>query len=288
MRDEPIPNFRSHQSGGMVMDGGLLMVIAFCEYMKHTDDMPFLRMHYPSLIRAMQWYTRRFDQNLISEWFLCEWADAVLKVGKTLYTNVLYVKALQDMSQLAGIMKQMKDRHYFLHYSRNIQKSFVHTFWNGTYLSDWYDYKRQDYFASHANFLAILYNLVDQKQALSIVDYTNMYCSLDFTMETNYPLYPLWRIGPLQLMVGMGDYHNRGCLWLQPGITYAISLWNVGRKQEAKIYLAKIARQIIKHKGVYEVYEKDGSPVRRIFYVSEHPFAWSSGLYLWAYYILTS
>ncbi len=45
---------------------------------------------------------------------------------------------------------------------------------------------------------------------------------------------------------------------------------------------------IVKYNGVYEVYEKDGTPLKRIFYRSEHPFAWSAGLFLYASEILSA
>jgi hypothetical protein len=39
---------------------------------------------------------------------------------------------------------------------------------------------------------------------------------------------------------------------------------------------------ILENKGVYEVYDKTGKPVKRIIYKSEYPFAWSSGLLIYA------
>ena len=81
----------------------------------------------------------------------------------------------------------------------------------------------------------------------------------------------------------MADYHN-GILWLQPGILYAIALKKTGKTQEARRVLMRIAHQIVKYQGVFEIYEKSGAPVRRFLYRSEEPFAWSAGLYVWAYH----
>ena len=41
--------------------------------------------------------------------------------------------------------------------------------WNGAYFSDWYDYKRHDYFPSRENFLAIMFDLVDKEKANMIL-----------------------------------------------------------------------------------------------------------------------
>lgn len=95
----PKADFRSHQSGGLVLDGGLMTVIAAAEYVRRTGDKQFLRKNKPQLLRAMNWYRKQFEENLLSEWFLCEWADSVLKVGKTLYTNILYWRVLGDLGR---------------------------------------------------------------------------------------------------------------------------------------------------------------------------------------------
>lgn len=254
----PRADFWSHQSGGLVLDGGLMTIIAAHQ----LNDKYFLQKHKNALRRIEAWYEKKFGDELLWEWFLCEWADAVLKVGKTLYTNILYWKATGK---------------------KTIAEKIVHEFWNGRFFADWIDYKRQDYFASHANMLAIVFDLATQKQAESILAYAKRHCWNGWTLETNYPRYPFWRIPIHNYLVGMGDYHNRGCLWLQQGILYAIALKKVGQKKEAEMVFEKISKKIIEYNGVYEVYEKSGEPVRRVFYQGEHPFAWSSGLYLWAY-----
>ncbi|MEK9143679.1 MAG: hypothetical protein AAB481_03560 [Patescibacteria group bacterium] len=267
-----VPNFRSHQSGGLVLDGGLINIIAAYEYAKRSGDKQFYQSHLIQFDRAMQWYERRFPDRLLSEWFQCEWADGVLKAGQTLYTNVLYWKALGDMENYTR--------------QRFVGNLLRERLWNGKFFADWVDYKRQDYFSSHANMLAIVFGFASMSESKSILDVTKRYCLREWTLETNYPAYPFWRIPLMQYISGLTDYHNRGCLWLQPGITYSLALYKCGHKKEARKFFSKIAQQIERHNGVYEVYEKDGTPVNRPLYRSEDPFAWSSGLFLWASHIL--
>lgn len=247
----PKPDFRSHQSGGLVLDGGLMTVIAARRFGSTYEK----QIHH-----VLLWYKKGFGDGLLREWFLCEWADAVMKIGKTLYTNVLYWKATED---------------------KNIAKKVHESFWNGTYFADWVDYKRQDYFAAHPNMLAIIFGLATRSQAKSILSFAEKYCWNGWTLVSNYPMYPFWRIPLQNYLVGLPDYHN-GCLWLQPGILYAIALHKVDQKQKALRVLEYIARKIVEHNGVHEVYEKNGQPLRRLFYRSEEPFAWSAGLFLWA------
>jgi glycogen debranching enzyme len=284
--DTPRADFRSHQSGGLVLDGGLMTIIAAEEYYRASGDTRFVRSVWTNLIRAAQWYVKKFPDTLLSEWFLCEWADAVMKVGHVLYTNVLYLQALKDMELLSQALKDRKTHALFKDIRISLQEKFHASFWNGQFFTDWIDYKPQNYFTSGSNMLAIIFGIADRKQSESIIRFALKHCDATWTLVTNYPKYPFWRIPVWNYFVGLGDYHNRGCLWLQPGILYALALWNIGRKHASRQVFHRIAKQICKYKSVYEVYERSGKPVQRIFYVSEHPFAWSAGLYLYAYHIL--
>ncbi len=266
----PKAQFRSSQSGGIVPDGGLMTVIA-----AHAlGDRKFFQKHERQLQQAIAWYERRFGDSLISEWFQCEWADAIMKRGNTLYTNVLYWKALGDIGDTE---KQ-----------NWIGSCIQRELWNGEYFSDWKSVFRHDYFTSYANMLAVVWGLATPAEAQSILSYAKCYCWNTFTLETNYPKYPAWRIPIQNYLVGMADYHNRGCLWLQPGILYAVALKKSGRAKEARRVLKKISEKIVEYNGVHEVYEKDGSPARRFFYRAEEPFAWSAALYIWAHSICFS
>lgn len=282
----PVAHFRSNQSGGIVPDGGLMAIIATRAYVESSGDARFLRESYPALERAIVWYWKKFHVGLIREWFLCEWADAVLKIGHTLYTNTLYWKALGDMSWMANKLKKKKEHSMYAIWQEKIYTLLQQKFWNGVFFADWIDYARHDYVATHANMMAIVFGLATKVQAASILAYAKEHCWNGWTLESNYPRYEWWRIPILQRVVGMADYHNRGCMWLQPGIWYAVALAHVGKKKEGKLVLDAVSAIIIQANDVYEVFEKNGNPVRRFIYRSEGPFAWTAGIYLWAYQLL--
>lgn len=264
----PQADFRSYQSGGLVPDGGLMTVIAAAAYVRKSGDRKFRLAYDGRIHRVLKWYGDHYNDGLITEWFQCEWADGVLKSGNTLYTNILYWKALGDM-KLFGRQKHIGDL---------IRKAF----WNGNFFADWVDWKRQDYFAAHPNMLAIIFGLATHEESADILNFAKEHCWNGWALEENYPAYPWWRIPLLHTLAGMGDYHNRGCIWLQPTILYAVALRRLGETNESKKVLAQVAKKIVEYHGVYEIYEKNGMPVRRLFYHSEQPFAWSAGLYLWA------
>lgn len=282
----PVSHFRSNQSAGIVPDGGLMTIIAIRQYVEESGDIEFLRGQYGRLEKTLQWYWKKFHVGLIREWFLCEWADAVLKVGTTLYTNTLYWKAIGDMAWMARRLKKPVEARLYSVWQQKLYVLMQEKFWNGAFFADWIDYARHDYIATHPNMMAIVFGLATSEQATSILAYAKKYCLNGWTLESNYPKYEWWRIPILQRIVGMADYHNRGCMWLQPGIWYAVALWRVGRKKEARSVLEAMSEKIVQAQDVYEVFEKNGHPVRRVIYRSEGPFAWTAGLYLWAYHIL--
>ena len=281
----PKPVFRSHLTFGTVPDGGVLSIIATRNYVGTTGDVQFLRTYYKKMTAAFSWYETKFGYGLIWEWFSCEWADATLKIGKTLYTNILYYKAARDLSWIATRLQKTKDAARYAEIATRIGDQIRSQLWTGTHFADWIDYKRHDYLATHPNMLAIIFGFATKKEAISILKLAKQTAWNGWTLtNTNIP-YPWWRIPLLHHSIGLSDYHN-GLIWLQPGILFAVALYKMGKIKEAKKVLEGIDEHIKKYGDVYEVYETDGSPVKRRMYTSEHPFAWSAGLYLWACHIL--
>ncbi len=281
----PVAHFRSHMSFGVVPDGGVMTIIAARVFAQAAGDTRFLKKNYNKLALVFFWYETRFKGGLVREWFQCEWADALLKSGRTLYTNVLYFRAAKDLSWMAKRLGKIRDGARFAARSEEIRKLLNEQLWTGTFFADWKDWKRQDYFATHPNMLAIIFGLATRKQAASILAIARARAWNGWTMENSTPKYPIWRVPFFHIAIGMRDYHN-GLIWLQPGILYALALYKIGNKNKARDVMNKIAQKIIEYNGVYEVYEKNGRPVKRLFYTSEHPFAWSAGLYLWVHRLI--
>lgn len=94
-------------------------------------------------------------------------------------------------------------------------------------------------------------------------------------------------MAPELRLIGLGDYHN-GVSWLWLGAINALAKHKIGMRNDAMALLGKMSDLIIKYNGIYEIYEKDGSPVKRKIYRAEHPFAWSSGMFLYAEKIINS
>ncbi len=283
---EPVARFRSSQSWGIVPDGGLLAVIAAGQYAEEAYDLPFVRKRYPELSAAIGWYADRFGDGLVREWFQCEWADAVMKLGSTLYTNVLYWKALGVMAFIARRTGNRQDAASYRTRQVTVGTAIRSALWNGSYFADWKNVFRHDYFATHPNMLAVVFGFATRTESERIMHAAQTLCWNGWTLENNSPKYPYWRIPIINYLTGTSDYHNRGCLWLQPGLLYALALFRTNQRTPARRVFSGIAERIVRYGGVYEVYETDGSPVRRLLYRSERPFAWSAGLFLWIWHIL--
>ena len=82
-------------------------------------------------------------------------------------------------------------------------------------------------------------------------------------------------------MLGLSDYHN-GLSWLWLGCASALAKEKAGLEKEAVEILNTIADMIVDYGIVYEIYDNKGKPVKRPLYKAEYPFAWSSGMFLYA------
>jgi hypothetical protein len=86
-------------------------------------------------------------------------------------------------------------------------------------------------------------------------------------------------------LYGIPDYQT-SLSWLWLGCLSSIGKAKMGMKKPALEEMKTIAAIIAKHNGVYEVYNQEGNPANEGHYKSETPFAWSSGLFLYANHLL--
>jgi len=275
---KPIADFRSFQSGGTVLDGGVMLLFLLGEYVKETGDTALSEKYYTQTELLISFYFNKFGTELLSEWSLCEWADAVMKMGKVLYTNVMYVLALRAFLQIQQRLGKVDELFETKH--KVIEETFEKEFWNGSYYADWIDYKRQDYLASFPNLLAVYFDVASKEQSELIFSEVTNKCRKELGILSNYPRYPFWRIPLQNLLLGLADYHN-GIFWWQPWTFYVLAAYRLNKTTIYKTELTKIAATVSKYDLIYENYEKDWNFVNRRFYKAEGPFAWSSGLILY-------
>ncbi|MDD5133248.1 MAG: amylo-alpha-1,6-glucosidase [Candidatus Nanoarchaeia archaeon] len=263
------------------IDQNSIFLITFLQYIKETKDLEYLKRNYSKLKQIIDWNFLHYQNNLIKEGFFATWEDTTLKRGHTLYTNVLHFGALNAFILLSALINEnasdYKEKVVLLREIINKE------FWKEKFYSSWTT-KKDFYFCTIGNLLAIILGVADKDKAESILDYIKENFKDKTPLPSSYPNYTFWRRAPLNFLRGKVMYHN-GFSWLWIGCWYVVALSRLDRKKEALKTFNQIAEVINAEKEVYEVYF-DKKPVKKMFFKADYPFAWSCGMYVYVYNLL--
>lgn len=262
-------------------DGGSLLAIASCEYLKHGGNHKQVEIWWPKLTRAMSWYEKHKTNHLVNEDWHEGWMDSLRLTGATLYTNILYLKAQTSMEKIAKTLG--KNSLIWRRRYQETRSSLLKNFFNGSYLNNTGGGPRERQpFVVDGNMLAVWWKIVTPKSARLIIDHF-LKSGVDHPVpcRVNTPKFHHSLIPQRFNLIGLSGYHNDDCAWLWIGAVSVLAL-KKHYSDKAKLLLEKIAKLIVKHDAVYEIYNSRGNPYNTWFYRSEHPFAWSSALFLTA------
>ncbi len=268
----PRPTYKLRGIGKEVLDGTTLSVL-FASILKEDQYLQQIK-------KALVFLEKHERNHLLWDGPMAEWNDAVWKSGNLLYSNIIYWYMYKSLNDWQQHIDPIWSKH-LINKQQSIAKNIRDRFWNGRFFADWYDYKRHDYMYPFGNCLAITWGLASAKESSSILK-TCQELRTQFTLHTNTPTYPWWRVDLFQRIFGLADYQNHGILWWQPVTSYITALKTTDQDKVALSTIDNVCQKIIADKEIYECYEKDGSPVKRAFYQSERPFAWASGMIIWA------
>ncbi len=284
-----IPCYKNHHfyiKRTVPLDVGSLLIITMREYFKHTHNFHLLKSNINTLLKIINYYNAHIDDNgLIVDQPSSSWDDSIMRHTPSIYTNTLHYKALIDLafliqkSELNNLKKHISELN---NKAVNIKKSINTLLWNKNlgFYSDSLDFK--NHFSTPGNLLAIIFGVADKNKALKILNYIDdNKLNYPVPTKTNHPSFPNNKIYPLIKLVGLRGYHNNNLAWLWIGALELIARARLGL--DYKFLLSRIILVINKHKGVFEIYDKNGRPFRNLFYQAEYPFAWSSGLLLYAF-----
>ncbi|MEM3374496.1 MAG: GH116 family glycosyl hydrolase [Candidatus Woesearchaeota archaeon] len=281
------PIYFIDKSNKKPVDQNSLFIISFYEYIKETKDIDFLKNNITKIEKIMEWNFNQDKDNdyLIEEDEFCNWADSIKKRGKVLYTNVCFCYALKCMENLYRILNNEKKEIVYNEKYKIVKSKINERFWQGEYYLDWIIDEKNlkktfDYFSSDGNFLAVIWDIADKEKSKKIEEASHIFDIHEIPSKCVHPNYSNKLVSFQTKLIGLKDYHN-GLSWLWLGCINAISKNKVNMKKEAIDILLKMSNLIIKYNGVYEVYDKE-KPVRRLIYNAEIPFAWSSGMFLYA------
>ncbi len=279
------------------LDVGSLLIIIMREYFDRTRDIHFLRNNIKTLLKIIKYYERFVNDygnyGLVIDQPSSTWDDSIIRHSPSIYTNILYYKALVDLNfliQKLGLNDLRRESSILSDKALSnkaamIKKSINTLLWNKNlgFYSDSLEFR--NHFSTPGNLLAIIFGVADKTKALKIVEYIDdNKLNYPVPTRTNYPSFPSSKVYPLIKLVGLRGYHNNNLSWLWIGALELIARAKLGL--DYKTLLSRIVFVINKYNGVFEIYDKKGRPFKNLFYRAEHPFAWSSGLLIYAFYNL--
>lgn len=262
------------------MDSELLMIIGVEKYLDETRDYDFTDQHYQSLHKAMTWHTGRTRDKLVHEYLLGNWMDTIFKNGPVLYTNVLYVQALEAMVTIAQVAGRDEDAQYWATRAHSTKGAVRTAFWNGLFFADEAFLPDVHTFDLAGNVLAVLSNVGDREMQNAIMTrIENLYNTYGAFMPASPIGYPWYKINPLTSLVGIRDYQT-STSWLWITILVARMFIENNRQELGEKILSELGQQLTVHGEIGETYFCDGQPYSKRAWRSATPFAWSSGVLL--------
>lgn len=267
------------------LDGNALLVIAALNYAGRSGDEYFLRKYWSNLRQAMMWLQEHAEEDgLLHQEAFSDWADTIARVGRILYTNVVYWKALKEMAGAARRLGRQGDASHFSFKAGQLQTAIHDNFWRQD-LGYFVTSEEFENLSSSGNLLAIAWGLATEEQAYLILDRIAEFNMADpVPTKATYPSYPNRLIAIENRLGRIGFYHNDAA-WLWLGAWHVIALSRVGRLQAAEECLDRISSLIVRDGAVHEVYAPDGRFVSGFWYNSEAPFTWSAGMVVYANYV---
>ena len=273
--------------GAPSLDGQALLVIAALEYVQKTDDMIFLKKHWEQLVIAIQWlerFLKDFPDPLLVQGAFADWADSVARRGHVLYTNVIYWKALCDMSLAASRLNLTTESLLYETQAKDVAHAIQQRFWQPE-LGYFVTSDRLDQLSSDGNLLAIAWELTLPGQAESILQVMkDAKMAEPVPTRAAYPSYPAELIALENYLGGLSNYHTTAA-WLWLGAWHVIALVKTGHLEEAHRLIARISEVIIQDQQVNEVHGPNGKPLASMLYHFESPLMWNAGMVLYAYHV---
>ena len=266
------------------LDGNGLLVIAALNYARQTGDESFLQRYWDKLRRAMHWLEKFAVESdaLLQQGPFADWADSVARQGRVLYTNVIYWKALREMSAAAQEVGFLDERLAYEATAEKVRKSIQHFFWRpdlGYFVTN----QVFDNLSSGGNLLAIAWGLADDAQAGLILEKMQaMHMDRPVPTRAASRPYPGRYIALENRLGGLAAYHTQAA-WVWLGAWHVIALLRQGQTKQAQALFERLAAAVARDGEVLEVYGSNGHPLSSLWYLSESPLTWSAGMLFYAY-----
>jgi len=276
--------------GAPSLDGQGMLLIAALTYIRETGDITFLQTHWEKLQLAIKWlesYSIDPEDVLLHQGAYADWADSIARRGRVLYTNVIYWKALSEMSSAATSQDLKEEAAHYHTEAENVSRAINAQLWRSD-LGYFVTSDGLDQLSSDGNLLAISWGLAKTEQAesiLKVMEEAGM--AKPVPTRVVYPSYPVELVALENLLGRMPNYHTDAS-WLWIGAWHVIALVKTGHVDKAHQLVARITEVIVRDKQVNEVHAPNGQPLSSIWYKSESPLSWNAGMIIYASHIFGS
>ena len=276
--------------GAPSLDGQGMLIIAALTYIQKTEDITFLQTHWQQLQLAVKWlesYCKDPEAVLLHQGAYADWADSIARRGRILYTNVIYWKALSEMSSAAATQDLKEQAAHYHAEAENVSRAINAQLWRSD-LGYFVTSDGLDQLSSDGNLLAISWGLAKTEQAESILKVMEE-AGMAEPVPTRvvYPSYPVELVALENLLGRMPNYHTDAS-WLWIGAWHVIALVKTGHVDKAHQLVARITEVIVRDKQVNEVHAPNGQPLSSIWYKSESPLSWNAGMIIYASHVFGS
>ena len=276
--------------GAPSLDGQGMLIIAALTYIQKTEDITFLQTHWQQLQLAVKWlesYCKDPEAVLLHQGAYADWADSIARRGRILYTNVIYWKALSEMSSAAATQDLKEEAAHYHVEAENVSRAINAQLWRPD-LGYFVTSDGLDQLSSDGNLLAISWGLAKTEQAESILKVMEE-AGMAEPVPTRvvYPSYPVELVALENLLGRMPNYHTDAS-WLWIGAWHVIALVKTGHVDKAHQLVARITEVIVRDKQVNEVHAPNGQPLSSIWYKSESPLSWNAGMIIYASHVFGS
>jgi len=292
------------------IDSGLWLIIAFHDYIKYTKDLDFLREHFASLLRVMDWLSAQDGNNdaLLEIPEAGDWTDLFGRSYNILYDEVLWYRANVCFGRLLELLGNNEKAGDYLRWSQVIKREILLNFWpttknklyqSTTFAEQQYSLGDARYLIAqvtpfdfswrcdvYGNILAYLYDVIDQDKATSAFRFMwGAGVNDPYPVENVYPAVnsgdPDWRPYYTVNLLNLPHHYHNGGIWPFIGGGWVRFVNKLGIRELALKELFKLAK-LNKLGSAHEwefnewAHGKTGRPMGKAFQ------AWSASEYILA------
>ncbi len=307
--NDGLPDY-SGVGGICSIDSGLWLIIAFHDFIKVSKDMEFLREHFASLLRIMDWLSAQDGNNdaLLEIPEAGDWTDLFGRSYNILYDEVLWYRANVCFGRLLEMLGNYEKAGDYLRWSQVIKREIVLNFWpttknrlyhSTTFAEQQYSLGDARYLIAqvtpfdfswrcdvYGNVLAYLYDVIDKEKATSAFRFMwGSGVNDPYPVENVYPAVnagdPDWRPYYTVNLLNLPHHYHNGGIWPFIGGGWVRFINKIGVRELALKELFNLAK--LNRLGSFNEWEfnewahgKTGRPMGKAFQ------AWSASEYILA------